>query len=97
MKIEGNSPNPQALAANRVDPVRSDRSGRSDRASQQGDDSVALSADGQLISTTIRAAEGAPAIRHEQVARARQRLAAGEIGKDLDRLADRLIDHLLDK
>jgi flagellar biosynthesis anti-sigma factor FlgM len=97
MKIEGNSPNPQALAANRVESVRSDRSGRSDRASQQGDDSVALSADAQLISQAMRAAEGAPAIRHEQVERARQRLAAGEVGKDLNQLADRLIDHLLEK
>jgi flagellar biosynthesis anti-sigma factor FlgM len=97
MKIEGNSPNPQALAANRIDPVRSDRTGGSDRASQQGDDSVALSEDAQLISNAIRAAEGAPAIRHEQVERAKQRLAAGEIGNDLNRLADRLVDHLLEK
>jgi hypothetical protein len=57
---------------------------------------VELSSDAQLVTSAVKAAEGAPAIRQDAVERARQKLMAGEIG-DPVKLADRLIDHLLER
>ncbi len=97
MKIEGNSPTPEAANPYRVDQARSDRTGKSDRDASPGTDRVDLSADAQLVRRAMRAAEGAPAIRRDLVEQMRQRLAAGKVGNDSARLADRLIDHLLGK
>lgn len=58
-------------------------------------DRVEVSADARLLSRAVAAAEQAPEIRQDVVERARQKLAAGEIGNDPARLADRIIDSLL--
>jgi anti-sigma28 factor (negative regulator of flagellin synthesis) len=60
-------------------------------------DRVELSADAQLVGSALVAAERAPAIRQDAVDRARQKLLNGEIGADVERLAERLIDHMLDR
>jgi hypothetical protein len=60
-------------------------------------DLPALSAETRLFGQAVDAASTAPEIRQEVVDRARARLAAGEIGNDPGRLADRLIDSLLAK
>lgn len=61
----------------------------------QGGDRVNVSDDARLLSAAVAAAEKAPEIRQEVVERARLKLAAGEIGNDAGRLADRIIDSLL--
>jgi anti-sigma28 factor (negative regulator of flagellin synthesis) len=58
---------------------------------------VELSSDAQLASSAVRAATNAPAIRQDVVEQARQKLLAGQIGQDPLKLADRLIDHLLER
>jgi len=62
-----------------------------------GGDRVEVSADARLLGKAVDAASKAPEIRQDVVDRAKARLAAGEIGNDAGRLADRLIDSLLSK
>jgi flagellar biosynthesis anti-sigma factor FlgM len=97
MKIQGSSPNNEASAATRLEQTKSERQGKADRSGGTGSDRVELSSDAQLASTAVRAANDAPAIRQDVVERARQKLIAGEIGQDPLKLADRLIDHLLER
>ena len=49
----------------------------------------------RVVSSAMRAATDAPEIRQDMVERAQQKLAAGQLGQDLLRLADRIIDHVL--
>jgi flagellar biosynthesis anti-sigma factor FlgM len=58
-------------------------------------DRVEVSPDAQLLTTALDAAQKAPAIRTELVERLKQKLNSGELGKDSHKLADRLIDDLL--
>jgi flagellar biosynthesis anti-sigma factor FlgM len=97
MKIQGNSPNHETSAAGRVEQTRTERQGRTARPGEPGGDRVELSSDAQLVSQAVKAAGDAPAIRQDVVARARQKLMAGEVGSDSLKLADRLIDHLLER
>lgn len=95
MKIEGNRPNQEATAAQRLENTQHGRGGRADRTGGQGGDRVRVSAEGELVSSVLKAAGSSPEIRQDVVERARVQLAAGEVGNDAGRLADSLIDHLL--
>ncbi len=98
MKIEGDraygvTDTHQSNQAERVQSGR-DQS-RTGTAGSAGGDRVEVSADARLLSRAVSAAEQAPEIRQDVVERAKQKLAAGEIGNDPARLADRIIDSLL--
>lgn len=97
MKIEGNSPNHETSATTRLEQARTERQGRAGRHADQGGDRVELSSDAQLVTQAVKAAGNAPAIRQDVVERARQKLMAGQVGGDSLKLADRLIDHLLQR
>jgi flagellar biosynthesis anti-sigma factor FlgM len=97
MKIQGNSPNHETSAATRLEQVRTDRQGRGARPGAPGGDRVELSADVQLVTQAVKAADSTPVIRQDVVERARQKLMAGQVGSDPMKLADRLIDHLLER
>lgn len=97
MKIQGSSPNLEASAATRVDQTQVERQGQANRSADTGSDSVELSSDAQLADSAVRAANNAPAVRQDVVDRARQKLAAGQVGQDVNSLADHLIDHLLER
>jgi flagellar biosynthesis anti-sigma factor FlgM len=58
-------------------------------------DRVEVSSDAKLMGAALKAVTDAPAVRTELVEAMKQKLAAGEIGKDSGRLADRIIDDLL--
>lgn len=96
MKIDSHglshSPSPAdrltALGPGHTGPPRPTASTSTDRAQ--------ISSDAAFIGAAIRAAEDAPAVRADVVQRARQMMAASAVGNDLGRLADRLIDHLLE-
>jgi flagellar biosynthesis anti-sigma factor FlgM len=60
-------------------------------------DQVRVSTTGQLAATAAAAASAAPDIRPEAVARGRALLERGELGRDAERLADKLIDSLLER
>lgn len=64
-----------------------------------GGDAVRVSGDAQLAAEAARrlaATESSADVRADVVERAKAAVAKGEVGTDLDKLADRLIDGLLD-
>jgi flagellar biosynthesis anti-sigma factor FlgM len=97
MKVQGNSPNHEASSASRLDQVRTEHQGRGTRSGGSGHDRVELSSDVELVSQAVKAARDTPAIRQEVVERARQKLMSGQVGHDSLKLADKLIDHLLER
>jgi flagellar biosynthesis anti-sigma factor FlgM len=96
MKIDHNPINPGAVSLGSTERVEADkRAGQGAGAKGSAGDSIQLSSDAQLLHGALRAAADAPATRADRVEDVRQKLAAGELGKDAGRLADRLIDDLL--
>jgi negative regulator of flagellin synthesis FlgM len=96
MKIQGDRPlgisDPTQTA--QLDRTKAGSDGSRSQAVGSGD-RVQVSADARLLSSALQAAEKAPDIRPDVVERAKMKLAAGEIGADPARLADRIIDSLL--
>jgi flagellar biosynthesis anti-sigma factor FlgM len=68
---------------------------KSDLPGASSTDRVEVSSDAKLMGAALKAATDAPAIRTDLVEAMKQKLAAGEIGKDSGRLADRIIDDLI--
>ena len=103
MKIDGNYLTPNAdLSADasaKTDGTRkvADRqvAQTGDRPAAGGTDKVELSSDARLMAAALKATADAASVRTDVVEAMKQKLAAGEIGNDSGRLADRLIDDLL--
>ena len=80
-------------------PTSTDRNrGRHEPTPQGGSspsDRIDVSSDALLLNSAVRAAQEAPEVRPAVVERARMKLLSGELGNDAERLADRLIDHML--
>jgi flagellar biosynthesis anti-sigma factor FlgM len=96
MKIETGRPNADAIGTQRVDQNGVDRTTRTGRRSDTGDDSIRLSPDAQLATAAAREAASSPEIRQDKVEAARKALAAGQVGNDTLALADSIIDSLLE-
>jgi flagellar biosynthesis anti-sigma factor FlgM len=101
MKIDGNRTPGNADATRRLEtPKTVERTG-TDRATAKTDnqktDRVEVSSDARLMTSALKAANDAPAIRQDAVERARKLLESGELGKDSAKVADKLIDDLLGK
>lgn len=58
-------------------------------------DRVEVSSDARLLASALKAATEPTPVRADVVEAMKQKLAAGEIGNDAGRLADRMIDDLL--
>lgn len=99
MKIDQNRANLDTLPGVRTDAVRDERAASVEKAAQddRAADQVRLSSTGQLAATAAAAASAAPDIRPEAVARGRALIESGDLGRDAARLADALIDSLLDR
>jgi flagellar biosynthesis anti-sigma factor FlgM len=102
MKIEAQGPNSLASTTEAQAAQANDRAqlGRSDQARTANDpknDRVNVSADARLFTSAVREVARAPEIRQDVVERARQKLAAGELGQDPLKLADKMIDSLLSR
>jgi flagellar biosynthesis anti-sigma factor FlgM len=101
MKIDGNGPNQVGTSKETQQSQAAERpawKGREDAAGAAGrSDRVQLSSDAKLMDSAVRAVAAAPEVRQDVVERARQKLAAGEVGRDVERLAERMIDHLLSR
>jgi len=101
MKIEGQGPNPLASANEAQSAQAPDRAqaGRTEgrRETDRHADRVVVSPDAQLFTSAVREVSRVPEVRQDVVERARQKLAAGEIGRDPLKLADRIIDSLLSR
>jgi flagellar biosynthesis anti-sigma factor FlgM len=68
-----------------------------DRTAKTQTDRVEVSKDAQLMTSALKAANDTGSIRHDVVERMRKLLDSGELGKDSSKLADALIDHMLNK
>jgi len=98
MKIEGNGPNPLGGADQTQKTDRSaEGAGRKPEQGRAAGDRIEVSDDARLVNEAVREAAESPDIRTDHVERAKAKLEAGEIGNDVQRLADRLIDDLLDR
>jgi flagellar biosynthesis anti-sigma factor FlgM len=105
MKVEGHRPNPSATAnettsanaASAAERVQHERTQQAKRATPASQDRVEVSPDARLLDAAVRAVGQAPDVRQDVVERARQKLAAGEVGRDVNALADKIIDSLLSR
>ena len=68
---------------------------KSDLPGAAATDKVEVSSDAKLFAAAVRATSEPTPVRADVVEAMKQKLAAGEIGKDSGRLADRIIDDLL--
>lgn len=98
MKIQGDRPSgvQDAGQTQQVDKAAQQRAQQA-RGGADGGDRVQVSADALLLGKAVEAASKAPELRQDVIDRAKAKLAAGEVGNDPGRLADRLIDSLLSK
>ena len=60
-------------------------------------DRVEVSPDAALMNSAAQAANDAPAIRADKVEAAKKALANGSLGADAGKLAEALIDHMMDE
>ena len=100
MRIQGERPDPSvANSQSAGESGRAGRTGTSTAVSKDRADRVAdrvnVSEDARLLNAAVQAAKNAPETSEAAVERARQKLVSGELGRDAERLADKLIDHLL--
>lgn len=93
MKIEGSGANQVSKAEQAVQAERSESSRAAARSGAEGD-RLNVSTDAQFITEAVRAANQAPDVRRDVVERAKAKLAAGELGSDPFKLADKIIDDL---
>jgi len=89
---------PQAPSSTSVTRIEADlvRSVPRREAQPSGSDAVQLSDDVRLADEAVRAATPNGDVRPDAVAHARALLEQGQLGADLERLADRIIDSLGD-
>lgn len=101
MKIDLNRPTLDTDATKGADAARTvaDRAvtRTGERTATSGADKVDLSADAQLLAAALKATTETTAVRADVVEAMKQKLAAGEIGTDSARLADRILDDLLER
>lgn len=99
MKIDQNRANLETVAGARTDAVRDERAAAAERATQddRSADQVRVSTTGQLAAAAAAAANEASDVRPDAVARGRELLERGELGRDAERLADALINSLIDR
>ena len=96
MKIEANRPRIDTTAAEEAQKVAADRrAGKVGGRPSSSSDTVEVSADAKLLSQAVKLAHDTPDIRADVVERMREKLAAGTVGNDAGRLADRMLDDLL--
>jgi flagellar biosynthesis anti-sigma factor FlgM len=98
MKIDNNRADLDAVGARRSEAARPGQAQGTDRPSKAGDarsDKVELSSTAHLVTSATSAAQQASEVRPDVVARAKELLERGDIGRDPHRLADALIDRAL--
>ena len=98
MKIDGNNPGADGLAARKLERAQAEakESAGPDNARKSGD-RVELSPEAALAGAAAKAAADSPDVRPDVVERMKKALAAGELGKDTNALAESLIDRMLDE
>jgi flagellar biosynthesis anti-sigma factor FlgM len=99
MKIDGNRLPQDAEATKATEAAQKLAEKRiakkSDLPGAAGTDKVEVSSDAKLMAAALKASTEPTPVRTDVVEAMKKKLAAGEIGNDAGRLADRIIDDLL--
>src|SRR5262245_45726450 len=98
MKIDANRVTQDTEATKSTETVQKlneKRAAKSDLPGAVATDKVEVSADAKLMAAALKASTEASPVRADVVEAMKQKLAAGQIGNDSGRLADRIIDDLL--
>lgn len=96
MRIQGERPETSNAVTSNAPIAERNKSAKTESAAAGSRaDRVQVSEDARLLNAAVQAATSAPVTSESAVERARQKLESGELGKDAERLADKLIDHLL--
>ena len=96
MRIHGERPENVGQTTSTQAPADRGRAGRADSTgAPAAADRVQVSDQARLLSAAIKAAHEVPDASDTAIERARQKRDRGELGKDAERLADKLIDSLL--
>ena len=94
-RIDGNQGTPLPTHVDRTESTKTtDRTLNQAKAAQA--DRVEVSSDATLINSAVQAANETPAIRSDKVEAAKKALADGTLGADAGKLAEALIDHMMD-
>jgi flagellar biosynthesis anti-sigma factor FlgM len=95
-RIDGNQSTPLPTQLDRVEPSKTpDRANKAAMPSAKTD-RVEVSQDVAFVNTAVQAVHETPAMREDKIAAAKKALADGTLGQDAGKLADALIDHMLD-
>ena len=95
MKVDSTSSH-ESTAAQQIDPNRDKDTAKTQRQARSGSDQVEISTEAALLAEALRIAESTPDVRQGLVEQMRERLAQGKVGDDVVRLADSMIDRLLE-
>jgi len=95
MRIHGERPDNVGQTASTKAPADRGRAGRSEQTASAPADRVHVSDHARLLNAAVQAAKEAPDASEAAIERARAKRDRGELGKDAERLADKLIDSLL--
>ena len=86
---------PRTESSREVAPTATDSTRQSTRQVEHAPDAVKLSDQIRLADEAVRAAAISGDVRPAAVARARELLQSGQLGRDLGALADRIVDSLI--
>jgi len=90
MKVE----NPLTTPSSAINPADNSAARTAQKPGSAAPDQVRLSGDLRLAKAAVQAVQSGPDVRADKVAEARALLDSGELGTDLERLADRIVDAL---
>jgi negative regulator of flagellin synthesis FlgM len=99
IKTDANRSNLDSAALQRLDRAAAEaaKQGGQKTGDKPAGDRVALSADAALAADALKAIQDSPDIRLELIEKMRRLMADGELGANVESLADSLIDNMLDK
>ena len=95
-RIDGNQGTPLPTQIDRVDATKTADRANKPAVQTAKTDRVEVSQDAAFVNTAVQAAHETPAIRDHKVAAAKKALADGTLGQDAGKLADAVIDHMMD-
>jgi flagellar biosynthesis anti-sigma factor FlgM len=95
-RIDGNQGTPLPGPIDRTEAGRTNERAQNQARAAKAD-RVEVSPDAALLNTAMQAAHEAPAIRQDKVEAARKALESGTLGADSAKLADVLIEHMMDE
>ena len=94
-RIDGNQGAPISAQVDRADAAKATERAQNQAKTAKAD-RVEVSSDAALMNSAVQAANDVPAVRADKVEAAKKALADGSLGADAGKLADALIDHMLD-